>query len=195
MGAGFLLHTLGDAERTTRCSAGEAGGLKNDKPLQKQGLEQARRTGIEPATFGSTVRCSNQLSYRPKMSVPSDSKIPITEGSNDCPQLTGRQANSSSDRPNRSPKPHDRYNAIPTRSTPGGHVRQTDTTIFLQSERVPVGPDPSPREVNEHRRRRERDERHEHQTRVHIRLGSPNLLPARHLHPELRHAAIPRLSR
>src|SRR5690606_21945611 len=29
---------------------------------------EARRTGLEPATTGSTVRDSNQLSYRPKLS-------------------------------------------------------------------------------------------------------------------------------
>ena len=28
-----------------------------------QTLAKARVTGLEPATFGSTVRCSNQLSY------------------------------------------------------------------------------------------------------------------------------------
>lgn len=31
---------------------------------------QARRTGLEPATSGSTVRCSNQLSYRPNSREP-----------------------------------------------------------------------------------------------------------------------------
>ena len=35
------------------------------KALTNQGLVQARVTGLEPATFGSTVRCSNQLSYTP----------------------------------------------------------------------------------------------------------------------------------
>ncbi len=31
-------------------------------------VSEARRTGLEPATSGSTVRCSNQLSYHPKVS-------------------------------------------------------------------------------------------------------------------------------
>jgi integrase len=37
-----------------------------DSVAEKRGL-QARRTGLEPATTGSTVRDSNQLSYRPMM--------------------------------------------------------------------------------------------------------------------------------
>ncbi len=33
---------------------------------QKQGFNQTRPKGLEPSTFGSTVRCSNQLSYGPE---------------------------------------------------------------------------------------------------------------------------------
>src|SRR3954470_17396645 len=37
---------------------------KECKSLHRRELEQATRTGLEPATTGSTVRDSNQLSYR-----------------------------------------------------------------------------------------------------------------------------------
>ena len=33
----------------------------------EQGTLKARATGLEPATTGSTVRYSNQLSYAPKL--------------------------------------------------------------------------------------------------------------------------------
>ena len=42
-------------------------------------VASARRTGIEPATSGSTVRCSNQLSYRPVSGTP-----PFPGGGQEC---------------------------------------------------------------------------------------------------------------
>ncbi len=41
--------------------------IKNPQLSAECGFTQARRTGLEPATTGSTVRYSNQLSYRPKI--------------------------------------------------------------------------------------------------------------------------------
>lgn len=38
---------------------------------------QARTTGLEPATTGSTVRYSNQLSYVPKFVVPNYTSAPF----------------------------------------------------------------------------------------------------------------------
>jgi hypothetical protein len=34
-----------------------------DLKSRKQGFSEATLTGLEPATSGSTVQCSNQLSY------------------------------------------------------------------------------------------------------------------------------------
>ena len=39
----------------------------NEKGLLSQAFSSARATGLEPATTGSTVRYSNQLSYAPKL--------------------------------------------------------------------------------------------------------------------------------
>jgi hypothetical protein len=35
--------------------------------IERQGFHKTRPTGLEPATSGSTVRCSNQLSYGPNI--------------------------------------------------------------------------------------------------------------------------------
>src|SRR6185295_868811 len=50
------------ASRVRRVRASEA---TTKKTPREQSLLQARRTGLEPATTESTVRYSNQLSYRP----------------------------------------------------------------------------------------------------------------------------------
>src|SRR5690349_5764967 len=42
--------------------------MKKPAPVKESGL-QARATGLEPATTGSTVRYSNQLSYAPVQSL------------------------------------------------------------------------------------------------------------------------------
>ena len=45
-------------------------------PILAGPYQQARRTGLEPATTGSTVQDSNQLSYRPKST---ESGFPTTQ--------------------------------------------------------------------------------------------------------------------
>ncbi len=54
-------------DRFVDCATAENSGKQKDPTadLTAVGLRQARVTGLEPATFGSTVRCSNQLSYTP----------------------------------------------------------------------------------------------------------------------------------
>ncbi len=62
--------------RGTRCVPGAGTMPRSGSDVQKvkkarvSGPREARRTGIEPATSGPTVRCSNQLSYRPGLSPP-----------------------------------------------------------------------------------------------------------------------------
>ena len=54
------------ARRKQRSQAGNEKGQKSLRLLDFWPCELARATGLEPATTGSTVRYSNQLSYAPK---------------------------------------------------------------------------------------------------------------------------------
>lgn len=55
-------------KRLTRYRIGLLGSFvqKQKQAWKTRPSLQTRRTGLEPATSGSTVRCSNQLSYHPK---------------------------------------------------------------------------------------------------------------------------------
>ena len=46
-----------------RTASGEGSRSWSGNPGENRGERKARTTGLEPATSGSTVRCSNQLSY------------------------------------------------------------------------------------------------------------------------------------
>src|SRR5438094_8572521 len=52
---------------------------KRRKP-RRAGPSRTRRTGLEPATTGSTVRYSNQLSYRPEVPGARDRRAGQREG-------------------------------------------------------------------------------------------------------------------
>lgn len=62
----------GGIERCAWSRGREERGVKEEEPQIPLSLELAalvaRPTGLEPATFGSTVRHSNQLSYGPSLS-------------------------------------------------------------------------------------------------------------------------------
>src|SRR5262249_34262636 len=66
--------TLGDPYRNAfeqiRSPESRTAQIYRQKAPEKPGLSEATRPGPDPATPGSTVRSSNQLSYRPKRDVP-----------------------------------------------------------------------------------------------------------------------------
>ena len=62
-----LLHEMNGTEMAPTCGGSP---LQLIQPMQKprtkvRGFAKARATGLEPATTGSTIRYSNQLSYAP----------------------------------------------------------------------------------------------------------------------------------
>jgi hypothetical protein len=69
---------LGPAKKKAQASAANQPHPRK-KPAAKYGrLREATRTGLEPATTGSTVRDSNQLSYRARLDRgPKRAKSPV----------------------------------------------------------------------------------------------------------------------